>query len=161
MRADANLFRRFTEPYGGGLWSAGHASGANGSALWRERVVHYRVLASVKNQRFAGSQTRHGQAARKRQGVSLRVDTPVTVAGALTVNGLEAVMSLDGALNRYSFAACFEHVLGPMLVTGDVVVLDNLRVHHIADMAGQVEARGANLLFLSPYSPNFAPIERV
>ena len=83
------------------------------------------------------------------------------VVGALTVNGLEAVMSLDRALNRYSFAVCLEHVLGPTLVPGNVVVLDNLRVHHVAGMAGLVEARGARLLFLPPNSPNFAPIERV
>lgn len=94
------------------------------------------------------------------QGVPLRVGTAVTVVGALTVDGLEAVMSLDGALNRYSFAAYLEQVLGPTLVPGDVVVLDNLRVHHVAGMAELVEARGARLLFLPPYSPDFAPIEQ-
>ena len=51
-------------------------------------------------------------------------------------------------------------VLGPTLVPGDVVVLDNLPVHKVAGMAQLVEARGARLLFLPPYSPDFAPIEQ-
>ena len=51
-------------------------------------------------------------------------------------------------------------MLGPILVPGDVVVLDNLPVHHVAGMAALVEARGARLLFLPPYSPDFAPIEQ-
>ena len=94
------------------------------------------------------------------QGVPLHVGTPVTRIGALTVNGLEAVMSLDGALNAASFAVYLEQVLGPTLVPGDVVVLDNLPVHKVAGMAQLVEARGARLLFLPPNSPDFAPIEQ-
>ena len=94
------------------------------------------------------------------QGVPLRVGTPVTLVGALTVNGLEAVMSLDGALNAASFAVYLAQVLGPTRVPGDVVVLDNLPVHKVAGLAELVEARGARLLFLPPYSPDFAPIEQ-
>ena len=94
------------------------------------------------------------------QGVPLRVGTPVTLIGALTVNGLEAVMRLDGALNAASFAVYLAQVLGPALVPGDVVVLDNLPVHKVAGLAQLVEARGARLLFLPPYSPDFAPIEQ-
>ena len=93
-------------------------------------------------------------------GVPLRVGTPVTLVGALTVNGLEAIMSLDGALNAASFAVYLEQVLGPTLVPGDVVVLDNLPVHKVAGMAQPVEARGARLLFLPPCSPDFAPTEQ-
>ena len=94
------------------------------------------------------------------QGVPLRVGTPVTLVGALTVNGREAVMSLDGALNAASFAVYLEQVLGPTLVPGDVVVPDKLPVHKVAGMAQLVEARGVRLLFLPPYSPDFAPIEQ-
>ena len=94
------------------------------------------------------------------QGVRLRVGTPVTLVGAWTVKGLEAVMSLDGALNRNSFALYLDQVLGPTLEPGDVIVLDNLPVHKVAGMAALVEARGARLLFLPPYSPDFAPIEQ-
>lgn len=51
-------------------------------------------------------------------------------------------------------------MLGPTLEPGDVIVLDNLPVHKVAGMAALVEARGARLLFLPPYSPDFAPIEQ-
>lgn len=94
------------------------------------------------------------------QGVPLRVGTPVTLVGALTVNALGAVMNLDGALNTARFAVCLEQVLGPTLAPGDMVVLDNLPVHKVTGMAQLVEARGARPLFLPPYSPDFAPIEQ-
>lgn len=83
----------------------------------------------------------------------------VTVVAALTPHGLAAVMELDGAVNTASFAAYLEQVLGPTLQVGDVVVLDNLRVHKAAGLAELVEARGARLLYLPPYSPDFTPIE--
>lgn len=105
---------------------------------------------------------RHGRAVggqRAGQRVPWRVGTPVAVMGA-SVRGLEAVMRLDGAVNQDRFAACLEHVLGPARVPGDVVVPDNLRVHRVAGVAELVEARGARLLFLPPYSPDFAPIEQ-
>ena len=69
-------------------------------------------------------------------------------------------MGLDGALNRCRFAAYLEHMPGPTLVLGDVVVLDNLRVYRVAGLAVLVEARGARLRFLPPYPPDFAPIEQ-
>ena len=94
------------------------------------------------------------------QGVPLRRGTPITLIGPLTTNGLEAVMSLDGVLNAASFAVYLAQVLGPTLVPGDVAVLDNLPVRHIAGMAALVEARGTRLLSLPPYSPDFAPIEQ-
>ena len=94
------------------------------------------------------------------QGVPLRRGGNVTVVGALSVNGVEAVRELDGALNEASFAAYLDQVLGPTLVPGEVVVLDNLRIHKMAGMAERVATYGARLLFLPPYSPDFSPIER-
>ena len=94
------------------------------------------------------------------QRVPLRRGTPVTLFGALTTNGLEAVISLTGPLNAARFAVCFAQVLGPTLVPGDVVVLDNLLVHHVGGLFALVEVRGVRLLFLPPYSPDFAPIEQ-
>ncbi len=83
----------------------------------------------------------------------------VTVVAALTPQGLAAVMELDGAVNTASFAVYLDQVLGPALQAGDVVVLDNLRVHKAPGLAELVEARGARLLFLPPYSPDFTPLE--
>ncbi|RZL02442.1 MAG: IS630 family transposase, partial [Hymenobacter sp.] len=83
----------------------------------------------------------------------------VTVIAALSAQGVEAVMELDGAVNTASFTVYLEQVLGPGLQPGDVVVLDNLRVHKAAGLAELVEARGARLLYLPAYSPDFTPIE--
>nr|WP_157886995.1 transposase [Hymenobacter sp. PAMC 26628] len=63
-------------------------------------------------------------------------------------------------MNTASFAVSLEQVLGPGLQPGDAVVLDNLRVHQAAGLAEPVAARGARLLYLPPYSPDFTPIER-
>ena len=65
----------------------------------------------------------------------------------------------SGAVNGDVFAAYLDQVLGPTLVPGDVVVLDNLPAHKVAGLAELVEARGARLLYLPPYSPDFNPIE--
>ena len=91
--------------------------------------------------------------------VPLRTGPNVTVVAALSTQGVEAVMELDGALNTASFAVYLEQVLGPGLQPGDVVVLDNLPVHKAEGLAELVEARGARLLYLPPYSPDFTPIE--
>ena len=93
------------------------------------------------------------------QAVPLHNGPNVTVIAALTPQGLEAVMELDGAVNATSFAVYLEQVLGPTLVPGDVVALDNLRVHKAPGLAELVAARGARLLFLPPYSPDFTPVE--
>ena len=83
----------------------------------------------------------------------------MTLVAALTPNGLQAAMTGSGAVNGDVFAAYLQQVLGPTLVSGDVVVLDNLPAHQVADLAELVEARGARLLYLPPYSPDFSPIK--
>ncbi len=90
--------------------------------------------------------------------VPLHNGPSVAVVAALSAQGVEAVMELDGAVNTASFAGYLEQGLGPGLQPGDVAVLDNLRVHKAAGLAKLVEARGARLLFLPPYSPDFTPI---
>jgi len=96
---------------------------------------------------------------RARQGVPLHQGANVTLVAALTPQGVTAAMTGDGAVNAAVFAAYLDLVLGPTLVPGDVVVLDNLPVHKAAGLAELVEKRGARLLFLPPYSPDFNPIE--
>jgi len=83
----------------------------------------------------------------------------VTLVAALAPNGLQAAMTVSGAVNGDVFAAYLQQVLGPTLVPGDVVVLDNLPAHKVAGLAELIEARGARLLYLPPYSPDFNPIE--
>ena len=93
------------------------------------------------------------------QGVSLRQCGNVTVVGARTVNGLEAVMELAGSLNEARCAAYLDQVLDPTLGPSDVVVPVNLRVYKMAGMAERVAVYGTRLLFLPPYSPDFSPVE--
>ncbi|SMB80107.1 putative transposase, fragment [Hymenobacter roseosalivarius DSM 11622] len=83
----------------------------------------------------------------------------VTLLAALTPTGLHAAMTASGAVNGEVFAAYPSQVLGPTLRPGDVAVLDNLPAHKANGLAELVEARGARLLYLPPYSPDFTPVE--
>jgi transposase len=83
----------------------------------------------------------------------------VTVLGALGVQGLHAVMTVDGATDTEVFRAYVKHVLGPTLTPGDMVVMDNLRAHKAVGIQQALARRGARLLYLPPYSPDLSPIE--
>jgi transposase len=82
-----------------------------------------------------------------------------TFTGALRLNGLTAPMLLDGPMNADAFLAYVEQVLVPTLSSGDIVVMDNLPAHKPAGVRRAIEATGALLLYLPPYSPDFNPIE--
>jgi transposase len=83
----------------------------------------------------------------------------ITVLGALSCHGLEAVMTVDGATDTAVFRAYVTHVLVPTLASDDVVVMDNLSAHKLPDIEKAIQATGAQLVFLPPYSPDFSPIE--
>ncbi len=68
-------------------------------------------------------------------------------------------MVLDGPMNGAAFQAYVEQVLAPTLRPGDIVVLDHLPAHKPAAVRQAIEATGAELHFLPPYSPDFNPIE--
>lgn len=82
-----------------------------------------------------------------------------TFVGALRLDGMTAPMVLDGAMNGPAFLAYVEQVLAPTLSPGDVVVMDNLPAHKLTAVRAAIEATGATLCFLPPYSPDFNPIE--
>jgi transposase len=82
-----------------------------------------------------------------------------TLVSALSVEGISAPWFLPGAMNGDAFTVYVTQVLVPTLVPGDVVILDNLSSHKAAEIEAAIEARGAKLLFLPPYSPDFNPIE--
>jgi transposase len=84
----------------------------------------------------------------------------LTMIAALSLQGIEAVMSIEGATDAEVFHAYAEQVLGPTLRPGDIVVLDNLSAHKIATIRTIIEGRSARLFYLPPYSPDLAPIER-
>ena len=83
-----------------------------------------------------------------------------TFVAALRVSGLTAPLVVDGAINGEIFRAYVEQVLAPTLEAGDIVILDNLGSHKVAGVREAVEARGAGLLYLPPYSPDLNPIEQ-
>ena len=83
----------------------------------------------------------------------------VTMLAALSLQGVGAVMTVDGATDAAVFHAYVEHVLCPTLVPGDVVIMDNLRAHKVAGIRERIEACGARLIYLPPYSPDLSPIE--
>ncbi|MER8956311.1 IS630 family transposase [Mesorhizobium sp. M0833] len=82
-----------------------------------------------------------------------------TFTGALRLTGMTAPFVYDGAMNGNVFLAYVEQVLVPTLSEGDVVVMDNLPAHKAAGVRDAIEAAGASLLYLPPYSPDFNPIE--
>jgi transposase len=83
----------------------------------------------------------------------------VTMLAALSLHGVDAVMTIDGATDAEVFRAYVEHVLCPTLVPGDIVIMDNLRAHKVAGIREHIEAREAQLIYLPPYSPDLSPIE--
>ena len=84
-----------------------------------------------------------------------------TMIGAVGVQGPLACATLDGAVDTDSFTTWVHHDLCPQLRAGDVVVMDNLPAHKSAAIGKAIEAAGASLIYLPPYSPDFNPIENL
>jgi transposase len=82
-----------------------------------------------------------------------------TFVGALRCDGMVAPMVLDGPIDGAWFLAYVEQVLVPELRAGDVVVMDNLGSHKSPKITQAIEAKGATLEYLPPYSPDLNPIE--
>ena len=83
-----------------------------------------------------------------------------TFLAALRHDGLTAPCVFDGAINGARFLAWVEQGLAPTLRKGDVVVLDNLKAHKVKGVREAIEAAGAQLRYLPPYSPDLNPIEQ-
>jgi transposase len=83
----------------------------------------------------------------------------VTFVGGLTLGGFIAPMLLDGPMDDEVFRAWCEQMLAPLLRPGHIVVMDNLAAHKVVGVRRAIEARGATLLYLPPYSPDHNPIE--
>jgi len=82
-----------------------------------------------------------------------------TFTGALRLTGMTAPMVLDGSMTGECFVAYVEQILAPTLQAGDIVILDNLPAHKASGVREAIEAAGARMFFLPPYSPDFNPIE--
>ncbi len=84
-----------------------------------------------------------------------------TFTAGLRCDGLVAPFVLEGPMNGESFLVYVETVLAPSLSEDDIVVIDNLSAHKVEGVRDAIEARGAILLNLPPYSPDLNPIEQV
>lgn len=84
----------------------------------------------------------------------------LTLFAAITTRGLEAPMTIPEPTDGDIFLAYVEQVLSPRLRPGQVVILDNLSAHKVAGVRELIEAAGARLLYLPPYSPDLNPIEQ-
>jgi len=96
---------------------------------------------------------------RCRAGVPYGQWKTTTLTGALRLTGMTAPFLCDGAMNGNLLRAYVEQVLVPTFAAGDVVIMDNLPAHKAAGVCDGIEAAGASLLYLPPYSPDFNPIE--
>jgi transposase len=85
--------------------------------------------------------------------------TSTFVAG-LREDAITAPLVIDGAMNGETFRAYIEQFLAPTLAHGDIVIMDNLSSHKVAGVREAIEARGASLIYLPPYSPDLNPIEQ-
>ena len=106
---------------------------------------------------------RYGRALR---GQRLRMSVPhghwktTTFIAGLRSTGMVAPFVIDCAVNREVFEAYVAQVLVPVLKPGDIVVMDNLSSHKGPAVRQMIEAAGASVLYLPPYSPDFNPIEK-
>jgi|APFre7841882630_1041343.scaffolds.fasta_scaffold56658_1 transposase len=85
--------------------------------------------------------------------------TTTFVAG-LRVDRIDAPMTIEGALDGEAFLAYVEQVLAPTLSKGETVVMDNVPLHKVAGVSEAIAAKGASVLYLPAYSPDFDPIEK-
>ena len=83
----------------------------------------------------------------------------ISLIGAIGADGVKPSMTTQGAVDGFAFETYIEHFLAPALKAGQIVVMDNLSVHKSKRAKELIEQKGANLLFLPPYSPDFNPIE--
>ena len=84
-----------------------------------------------------------------------------TMLCAIGIDGPRAPFVLEGPIDADAFAVYCQRVLAPALRVGDVVVLDNLGPHKDSRARAAIEAAGASVLYLPPYSPDLNPIENM
>ena len=94
------------------------------------------------------------------EGVPQNYGENVTMLAAISLQGVSAPMTVNGGVDGAVFLAYVREVLAPTLVAGEIVVMDNLGAHRAAGVAEAIEAKGARLEYLPPYSPDYNPIEQ-
>lgn len=103
---------------------------------------------------------RSGGGARVIETVPQNYGENITMLASLSVSGIEAPMTINGAVDGVVFTVYVKEVLCPTLTAGETVVMDNLPAHKVAGIRELIESYGAKLLYLPPYSPDLNPIEK-
>jgi transposase len=105
---------------------------------------------------------RYARAPRGERAVaSLPRNTPpnTTTISSLTTSGMGPSMMIEGGVTTAVFEAYIEHILGPTLRPGQIVLLDNLSAHKSRRLRALLATRGCQLWYLPTYSPDYSPIE--
>jgi len=133
--------------------------------LWRWMVSRFDVrrLVFVDESGFHTSMDRLRSRAPKGERAYGRVPRNrgknTTLIASMSLSGMGEALCLRGGTDAGAFEAYVEHLLAPTLSGGQVVVMDNLGAHRPGRIRELIEARGAELVFLPPYSPDLSPIE--
>ena len=148
-----------------------HASEQQRPDIWKRRRAWFDGQIDLEPERLVfvdetGASTKMARRyGRAKRGQRCRAPVPhghwktTTFTAGLRLGGLTAPMVLDGPMNGDAFRSYVEQVLVPTLRPGDIVVMDNLPAHKPVAVRQAIEAAGAELRFLPPYSPDFNPIE--
>ena len=83
----------------------------------------------------------------------------MTLIGAIKKEGIVATRLIKNSMKGKDFQSFLEIDLIPKLTEGDVLVMDNLSIHKMEGIKELIEAKGARIEYLPPYSPDFNPIE--
>jgi len=83
----------------------------------------------------------------------------LTVVGAIALDGIRAMMAYEGGTTKHAVLHFVRHAVVPALHRDDVIVWDNLKAHYCEGVREAIEAVGAHVVFLPPYSPELNPIE--
>ena len=134
--------------------------------LWFEQFADVRVDQLVFLDEFGATTTMQRTHGRAPPGERVVSKVPhghwkvISTIAAMTVRGIEASASFDGATDGELFVTFVREALVPMLVPGQVVVMDNLPAHKSPQVDWLIESADARVLRLPPYSPDFNPIEQ-
>jgi transposase len=134
-------------------------------AAWRERTTGIEpdrfvwVDETGSNLGMARTHSRAPRGERAFGDVPQRRGPNRTLITALTLAGFGPGLLLDEAIDRTTFDGYIVHRLAPTLTPGQIVVVDNLKVHYSDRARAAIEAQGAHLWYLPPYSPDLNPIE--
>jgi len=91
------------------------------------------------------------------------INTPknTTILSSIRLNGETSYTTYQGGTSKDKFINYLKNVLAPTLKDGDIVIMDNMRTHHVKEVREVIDNLKINVVYLSPYSPDFNPIEKM